>query len=160
MNEELINLDFKAEQEPPPEEPNSTKWKERNKERILAGLVEILAHSDKTGNNCKLLNDFINRERKATTAIGYGIAIPHVRTMQAKQLLIGFARSLEGYDFDSLDGQSTHMFFIVAAPPYDDSLYLKIFKALAENLQYETFRQELMQAKIPYDIIRAFKNAE
>jgi len=54
----------------------------------------------------------------------------------------------------------THMFFIMAAPPYDDSLYLKVFKSLSENLQYESFREELMNAQIPFDIIRAFKNVE
>jgi PTS system fructose-specific IIC component len=107
-----------------------------------------------------LLNDFIHRERKATTGIGNGIAIPHIRSMQAKEFIMGFARSREGFDFDSLDGEPTHVFFIMAAPPYDDNLYLKVFKALAENLQYESFRQELMSAEEPYDIIRAFRNVE
>ncbi len=160
LNEDLIVLDLQVEQEPAPEENNSNKWRERNKERILSELVSILDKSGRTGNNCKLLTDFINRERKATTAIGHGIAIPHIRTMQAKEFLIGVARSVDGYYFDAPDNEPVHLFFIMAAPPYDDSFYLKIFKGLAENLQYESFRQELMQAKEPYDIIRAFKNME
>ncbi|UCD95148.1 MAG: PTS sugar transporter subunit IIA [Candidatus Zixiibacteriota bacterium] len=160
LSEGLIELDFKAELEPPPEDSASEKWRARNKERILAGLVDILQNSGRTGNNCKLLTDFINRERKASTAIGHGIAVPHIRSMQAKELIIGFARSPEGLDFDSIDGEPTHLFFVMAAPPYDDSLYLKVFKALSENLQYEAFRRELMEAQAPYDVIRAFKNVE
>ncbi len=160
LNEELILLDLQAEQEPPPEDSNSSRWRERNKERILDSLVTILEISNRTGNRCKLLTDFINRERKASTAIGRGIAIPHVRTMQAKEFLIGFARSSEGYYFDSPDKGLVHLFFIMAAPPYDDTFYLKIFKALAESLQYEQFRQELMAAEKPYDIIHAFKKME
>ena len=160
LSEGLIELDFKAELEPPPEDSSSEKWRARNKERILSGLVDILQNSGKTGNNCKLLTDFVNRERKASTAIGHGIAVPHIRSMQAKELIIAFARSEEGLDFDSLDGMPTHLFFVMAAPPYDDSLYLKVFKALSENLRYENFRQELMDAQVPYDVIRAFKNVE
>lgn len=160
MKEELVVLDFKPEQEPPPEESESPKWKERNKERILDDLVGILERSDKTVNRCKLLTDFINRERKASTAIGQEIAVPHIRSMQAKDLVIGFARSVEGLDFDAPDGEPTRLFFVMAAPPYDDSLYLKVFKALMEVLQYDTFRQELMAAEEPYDVIRAFRNME
>jgi PTS system fructose-specific IIC component len=160
LSEDLIELNFKADLEPPPENSGSQKWRERNKERILAGLVDILQYSGKTGNNCKLLTDFINRERKASTAIGHGIAVPHIRSMQAKELIIGVARSPGGLDFDSLDGEPTHLFFVMAAPPYDDSLYLKVFKALSQNLQYEAFRRELMEARETYDIIRAFKSVE
>ncbi|MFH2036267.1 MAG: PTS sugar transporter subunit IIA [Candidatus Zixiibacteriota bacterium] len=160
MAEDLIDLNFQVEQEPPPEEGNSNKWRERNKERILSSLVSLLDKSGQTCNKSKLLNDFIFRERKATTALGLGIAVPHIRTMQAREFVIGFARSIEGYDFGSPDKLLTHMFFIMAAPPYDDSLYLKVFKSLSENLQYEYFREELMNARIPFDIIRAFKNVE
>jgi mannitol/fructose-specific phosphotransferase system IIA component (Ntr-type) len=160
LKEEMVILDFQCEQEPPPEENISNKWRQRNKERILAGLVEILETSGRTGNNCKLLNDFIFREKKATTAIGHGIAVPHIRTMQAKEFMMGFARSKEGLYFDAPDNEPVHLFFIMASPPYDDSFYLKIFKGLAENFQYEQFRRELMEAQEPYDIIRAFKNME
>jgi len=160
LTEELIVLDFKSNLEPPPEESNSDKWRQRNKERILSDLVGILEISDKIGNRCRLLTDFINRERKASTAIGDSIAVPHVRSMQAKDFILGFARSVDGYDFDAIDSKPVHLFFVMAAPPYDDNLYLKVFKALSESLQYESFREELMQAENPYDIILAFKRME
>ena len=156
----MIELAFHARQEPPPEEGNLDKWRQQNKELLLGELVRILERSGKTGNMSKLLTDFINRERKASTAIGSGIAVPHVRTMQARDLIIGFARSRDGYDFDAPDKKLTHLFFIMAAPPYDDSLYLRVFKSLSEVLRYDTFREALMQASEPFDIIKAFKMAE
>ena len=156
----MIALDFKVEQEPEPEDSASDKWKERNKERILSGLVEILEKSDLTGNRCKLLTDFINRERKATTAIGLGIAVPHVRTMQAKEFIIAFARNRNGYYFNALDDEPVQLFFAMAAPPYDDNLYLRVFKELSMDLQHEYFRQELLDVENPYDVIKAFRNME
>ncbi len=160
MKEELIVLDFVSEQEPPPEASESIKWKERNKEQILSDLVTILERSGKIVNRTKILIDFINRERKATTGIGLGVAIPHVRSMQAKEFIIGIARSRAGYEFDALDGEPTQLFFVMAAPPYDDNLYLKVFKELSSYLQYDSFRRELLDAEQPYEIIRAFKSME
>jgi mannitol/fructose-specific phosphotransferase system IIA component (Ntr-type) len=123
-------------------------------------LVELLENGSRVGNRTKLLNDFVNREKKATTGIGHGVAIPHIRSLQAKDLMLAFARSAAGYDFESLDEKPTHLFFIMAAPPYDDSLYLKVFKTLSQMLQHQSFRDELMQVGSPGEIIRAMKNME
>jgi mannitol/fructose-specific phosphotransferase system IIA component (Ntr-type) len=73
---------------------------------------------------------------------------------------MGLARSKKGYDFDSLDQEPVHLFFVMAAPPYDDALYLKLFKALAEILRFDYFREELLQASSEYEIIRAIKRME
>ncbi|KPL05517.1 MAG: hypothetical protein AMJ73_00465 [candidate division Zixibacteria bacterium SM1_73] len=138
--------------------PNKILW--MRKEAILKELVDLLEISGKVGNKRKLLLDLVNREKKATTGIGHGIALPHVRTMQAKEFIIGLARSREGYDYDSLDKEPVHLFFVMAAPPYDDALYLKVFKALAEILRFDYFREELLNASSEYEIIRAVKRME
>jgi len=128
-----------------------------DKEVILDELVSLLERSGKVGNRSKLLTDFVNRERKASTATGHGIAVPHVRTYQAKELVMGFARSSAGYEFDAPDGLPVHMFFPMAAPSYgDDGLYLRVFKALAEVLRFDYFRERLMSVENEYDVIRAF----
>ena len=80
--------------------------------------------------------------------------------MQAKDFMLAFARSTTGYEFESMDHQPVHMFFVMAAPPYDDSMYLKAFKALAEMLQYDSFRQELMGLQSPGEVIRALRSME
>lgn len=158
----LIKLSMETVIEPAPEGGEKTPRQLReDKEKILDELVSVLEHSDKVGNRTKLLTDFVNRERKASTAIGHGIAFPHIRTYQAKDLVIGFARSIEGYEFDSPDGEPVHLFFVMAAPSYgDDSLYLRVFKALAEVLRFDYFRERLLDAKSEYEIIRAFGEME
>lgn len=135
----------------------TTKQVRQNKELILDELVSLLELSGRVGNRSKLLTDFINRERKASTAIGYAIAIPHVRTYQAKDMVIAIARAVDGYDFEAPDGEPVRLFFAMAAPSYDDSLYLRVFKALAEVLRFDYFRERLMSAEVEYDIIRAFE---
>jgi len=158
MSEDMIKLEMETIVPEYVEGSSMEKWRQRSKELILSELVDLLEKSGRLGNRSKLLTDFINRERKATTAIGYGIAIPHIRSMQAKSFMISFARSSRGYDFGALDEEPTKLFFVMAAPPYDDIQYLRVFKALAEILRYETFREELKESTTPYEIIRAIES--
>ncbi len=160
LTEELVQLEMTTVIEPLAEGGSFNKWRQRGKELVLDELVTLLEKGNRIGNRTKLLTDFINRERKATTAIGDGIAIPHIRSMQAREFMVAFARSTEGYDFDSPDGQLTHIFFVMAAPPYDDSLYLRVFKSLMEMLQYDSFRQELMEVTQPGELLRAIRSME
>jgi mannitol/fructose-specific phosphotransferase system IIA component (Ntr-type) len=158
--ESMVKLEMETQVLPFEEDQSREKWLEQCKALILFELVDIMDENSRIGNRNKLLIDFINREKSATTAIGHGIAVPHIRSKHAKKFTMGFARSTKGFDFDSPDGELTHMFFFMTAPPYDDSLYLKIFKSLAEMFQYESFREELMVAQSPWEIIRAIKGME
>ncbi len=123
----------------------------------MAELVELVNRSNRVSNRNKLLQDLINRERKATTGLTNGVAIPHVRTIYAKELLIGFARSRAGVEFDCLDGGRAHLFFIMVAPPYDDTAYLKLYRQLAEAFSVRDFRQEFMAAESEGEILRVVK---
>ncbi|MFQ6031289.1 MAG: PTS sugar transporter subunit IIA [Candidatus Zixiibacteriota bacterium] len=161
LKPERIKLEMKTEINIAPDSslhPNKILW--MRKEAILKELVDLLEISGKVGNKRKLLLDLVNREKKATTGIGHGLALPHVRTMQAKEFIMGLARSKKGYDFDSLDKKPVRLFFVMAAPPYDDALYLKVFKALAEILRFDYFREELLNASSEYEILRAIKRME
>jgi len=160
MNEQLVKLEMDTEIDPPEEGNSIERWRQQSKAQILFELVDLLDENARVGNRNKLLLDFVNREKKASTAIGSGIAIPHIRSKHATEFMIAFGRSTKGYDFESLDGKLTHLFFIMAAPPYDDSLYLKVFKTLAEMLQYDSFREELMSATSPGELIRAIRSME
>jgi PTS system fructose-specific IIC component len=166
LNTDLIKLrmetprpDDSGDPDADEDEPSRRELREQ-KRAVLDELVELLERSGRIGNRNKLLNEFENRERKATTAIGHGIAIPHIRTLQARELIIGVALAPEGYDFDAPDGKPVKIFFVMAAPSYDDNLYLKVFKALAEVLQFDYFRDRLLGAEQEYDIIRAFQEME
>ena len=160
LTEDLVKLEMTTEVDERPENGSADKWRLRVKEAVLTELVDLLDAGSRVGNRSKLLLDFVNREKKATTGIGFGVAIPHIRSMQAKEFMLAFARSHQGYEFDALDGQPTHLFFVMASPPYDDNMYLRAFKSLAEMLQRESFREELMMITSPGEVIRALRSME
>ncbi len=161
LRPELIKLELEANSDFDSENnlsPQKRLWK--TKYAVLEELVDLLDGSGKVCNKKKLFVDLFNREKKASTGIGKGIAFPHVRTMQARDFVMGFARSAEGYDFDSIDKKPVHLFFVMVAPPYDDTLYLRVFKSLASLLQYDSLREELLSAKSEHEIIRAIRRME
>lgn len=160
LTEELIKLEMDTIIEPPGEDQSVEKWSLAAKELVLDELVSLLEISGNVVNRTKLLLDFVNREKKATTGIGKGIAIPHVRSMQAREFTMGFARSSAGYPFNSMDGEPAHFFFVMAAPPYEDDLYLKVFKELSEMMQYEGVRQEIMEMTHPGELLRIVRQYE
>ncbi|MCK5126340.1 MAG: PTS sugar transporter subunit IIA [candidate division Zixibacteria bacterium] len=160
MTPELIKLDMSIKLPEMAENGSRKKWLNHVKEAILLDLIGVLDPTGKIGNQNKLFLDFINREKKASTGIGSGFAIPHIRSMQAKEFMIGYGRSLEGYEYDAIDDMPVNHFFIMAAPPYEDGMYLKAFKALSEMIMFDGLGDKLMQAKEPYDVIRAMRELE
>ncbi len=160
MSPELIKLEMTTVMPEEPENGSRNKWLFSVKETLLSELLDVLDPMGKIGNRKKLLLDFINRERKASTGIGRGFAIPHIRSMQAKEFMIAFGRSTKGYEFDAIDGLPVRFFFIMAAPPYDDALYLRVFRSMSELIQFDGFGRQLLEAKEPYDIIRAVQGLE
>jgi PTS system fructose-specific IIC component len=130
------------------------------KEEVLRELVELIEASGKVANPKKLFTDLLNRERKATTGIGEGLAVPHVRTMQAKDLVLFLARSTPGVEFMSLDDRPVHLFIGVVAPPYDDALYLQLYKRIAQAFSSPGARERLMAAKDDHETIKILSDVQ
>ncbi len=148
-----------------PEMPRD-KYQRIVKERVMQEMATLLATSGKIAKSGRLATDLFNREKKATTAIGRGIAIPHVRTRQAKELVMAVAISREGVDFGAIDDQPVHVFVSLVAPAYDDRKYLEVVQRLAELFRVEEraeedlepewgIREQLIEAEDPADVIWA-----
>jgi len=149
----LVDLDF-------PEEMSDQRRIRETKQRIISVLAGILDRSGNVRNVLRLFRDLHNREKKATTGIGHGVAIPHVRTMQVKEFVIAFARSDAGLEFDALDAGPVTIFFPMAAPPSNDTSYLRVYKSLSDILRFEDTVRELKSASDPHEIIRIIRSFE
>jgi PTS system fructose-specific IIC component len=164
LREELVKLELESHPEPLPEsvEPTAEALERHRwhfKERVCQELAALFAVSGEIRNEHKFYLDLVNREKKATTAIGEGLAVPHVRSMQPRRLVLCFARSTTGVDYFSPDGAPVHLFFGVAAPSYDDAVYLRMYKWLAHAFSREEWLHgALMAAEQPGEIIRIIKS--
>jgi len=86
------------------------------------------------------------RERLGSTAIGDGIAIPHGKIRGVNRIVGAFGRHLKGVEFDSLDGNPTHLFFVLFAPEESTSLHLKALARVSRLFRDTAFRERLEAA--------------
>jgi nitrogen PTS system EIIA component len=100
------------------------------------------------------------RERLGSTAIGDGIAIPHGKLRGVSKILGAFGRHLKGVDFESLDGNPTHLFFVLVAPEESASLHLKALARVSRLLKDGGFRERLVAAPAGPEIFRLIKEED
>ena len=118
-----------------------------DKASALAEMVEGLVAGTSIHNPDTILQMLQSRENLGSTAVGPGIAFPHGRTLAVQRLTILIARSAKGVDFDSEDGQPTHLFFVLVAPPQESGhQYIKSLATLIDRLQDGDLRAALRQA--------------
>ncbi len=139
---------------PPGFDPLSEKNLNRIRDGVINELCDLLEVTGGVANRSRLFRDLHNREKRAGTAVGGGIAIPHVRTLQAREFLMTFGRSLDGLPFRAPDGEPVHLFFGMVSPPYEDRVYLKVYRQLASILIQPENIQEFLEAKEPSEILR------
>lgn len=142
---------------PPDFDPESPQNRNRIRESVIEELCELLCLTKEVANPNRLFRDLYNREKKAVTAVGHGVAFPHVRTLQVKSFIMAFGRAPEGLPFEAPDGEPVFLFFAMVAPPYDDRTYLKVYKALAELLLEPEHYKLFLDAKDPSEILRALE---
>ncbi len=111
--------------------------------RELAAKVEE-RHPGLIGD--ELLRVLQEREKLGSTGIGDGIAIPHGKLKQAKELMLVFGRSLRGVNFDALDGRKVNLFFLLVAPEEAVGIHLKMLARISRILKDPTVRRGLLDA--------------
>jgi mannitol/fructose-specific phosphotransferase system IIA component (Ntr-type) len=130
--------------------------KATDKRSALESLLEILVHSgvvpeDQTGD---MLQCLIGRETQTSTGLGHGVALPHVKTDVVDDIRIAFGRSTQGIDFEALDGEPVHFFFLVLAPIDKACEYLKVLSLISLLMKDKDNRRALLRAKTREDIFK------
>jgi PTS system nitrogen regulatory IIA component len=92
--------------------------------------------------------------------MGDGIAIPHARIESLDRVLAVFGLSRGGVDFDSLDGQPTHLFFLLVAPGREGSAHLLLLARLSRLLGIDDFRARLREVGSTDELFRAIEEEE
>jgi nitrogen PTS system EIIA component len=98
----------------------------------------------------------IDREELASTAIGEGVAVPHGKMRAVEGIVACLGRSRRGVDFGAMDGQPTHLFFVMVAPESSTGAHLKALARISRVFKDSTFRRRLLEAsdaQSMYDIM-------
>jgi mannitol/fructose-specific phosphotransferase system IIA component (Ntr-type) len=149
-----LELDTVMPSEEELEERPREKWLLEVKRSVISELTDLLATSPHIQKPQKLFVDLFNREKQWSTALGEGVAFPHVRTKHARSLVFAMGRSSPGLDYDSPYGERVHLFFAMVAPPYDAKIYLKFAKRLAEAVTYGGLVDQALSIEDPGEMLR------
>ena len=100
------------------------------------------------------------REAQTSTGLGDGIAMPHSKNAAVKEATVLFAKSNRGVDYESLDGQPTDLFFMIAAPEGANDTHLAALAELSKYLMQDGFADRLRKVTSPDEVIAAFNTGE
>lgn len=96
------------------------------------------------------------REKLGSTGLGQGIAIPHGRIKGLKQAAGAFLRLTNPVPFDSPDGRPVNLLFVLLVPEQATEQHLQILSELAQRFAERPFRDALLAAASPDEIVALF----
>ena len=138
----------------------TTSLKEGDKEGVIRELVDLLAKSGEVKNKEELVKALLARESLGSTGIGQGIGIPHAKSQNVKELVAAFGLSQKGVNFDSLDGEPVHIFFLLLAPEESAGPHLKALARISRMLKDKYFRELLRKAKDEKEVLRIIQEED
>ena len=132
----------------------------RNKSDVIKELIDSLDRAGKLADKQKYEEAILAREAQSTTGIGEGIAIPHAKTNAVKTPAIAFGLAKDGIDYESLDGQPSQLFFMIAASEGANNEHLETLSRLSSMLMDTVFRKSLLDASTKEEIIKLIDSKE
>lgn len=144
INESLINLNITS----------------TTKEEVIRELSELANKEGRLQNIETYIKAVLHREEEYSTAVGFGVAIPHGKTNAVKEPFLTFAK-VNQVDWNALDGEPVDLVFMIGVPEESaGSLHLKILAGISRKLMKEDFREGLRASKTPDAIIELLKNSD
>ncbi|HEM4479780.1 TPA: PTS sugar transporter subunit IIA [Streptococcus suis] len=131
-----------------------------SKEAVIDEMIASLVDKGYVTDFDVFKTGIMNREAQTTTGLGDGIAMPHAKNAAVKEATVLFAKSNNGVDYASLDGQPTDLFFMIAAPEGVNDTHLAALAELSKYLMKAGFADRLRAATNPEEVIAVFDTAE
>ena len=124
-----------------------------SKHDVLVMMSEVLAKAPQVKNSAELLDSILKREALMSTAVGRGIAIPHVRLSSVTDLVMAVGISKRDIlDFDALDGNPVRLVFMIAAANNQHDYYLQTISHFSAKLRNEELKSSLLNSTDPMEI--------
>lgn len=138
ITEELVDLNINAD----------------NKNDVIKTLADRIGVAGRLYDYEGYYNSVIEREELTTTGIGFGIAIPHGKCPHVKETTVAFGRLNQEIDWQSLDGKSVNLVFLLAIPEEcKGDQHLKIIASLSRKLIHQEFRNTLQDVTSSKELI-------
>ena len=134
----------------------------RDRDGAIAELVSSLDKAGKLGkgNRKDVIKAVMKRENEASTGMGRGIAVPHVKYKAVKDVVAVIGQSSAGIDFSSLDKQPVYSVILLISPVDNADKHLQAMESIFKHLQHEKFRKFLRQCRSAAQIEDLLREAD
>jgi len=132
-----------------------------NKTDAIRELVELLALEGQLTDSKKVLDAVLEREATRTTGIGYGLAIPHGKTLGTSGLVMAIGKPVTPIDFAAMDGKPVSIIWLLTSPPDKTGLHISMLARVSRMMMVDKFRAELNRsptAQAVFDCISQQEN--
>ena len=130
------------------------------KESAINDLVDILAGTGCLNDTERFRAAVFDRERKGSTGLGEGVAIPHAKSAGVSRPAIAAMVVKNGVEFDSLDGKDVNLIFLIASPRNASDAHLDVLARLSTLLVDENFRKALISSQSEDEFLSYIDEAE
>lgn len=139
-----------------------TELQARDRDGAIKELVSALDKAGRLGkgNREEVIKAVIKREKEASTGMGKGVAVPHVKHSVVKDVVAAVGLSSRGIDFSSLDKQPVYAIMLLISPLGDPDKHLQAMEKVFRHLQQEKFRKFLRQCQKPEQVEDLLKEAD
>ncbi|WP_153555468.1 PTS sugar transporter subunit IIA [Roseimaritima sediminicola] len=133
-----------------------------SKEAVIRELVQSLldAGDINADEQEDIIAAIMKREELGSTGIGRGVAVPHTKHPSVDKLVGTVGISVDGVDFNSLDGEKVQLFFLLVSPPERPGDHLRALENISRQLRDDAFCRFLKQSKTPDDIQQLLNEAD
>ena len=120
-----------------------------DRDGVIVELISLLDEADKIGKAkmAEIQKEMIKREKEASTGMGKGVAVPHVKHKAVKDVVAAIGLSSAGIDFSALDKQPVYSVILLVSPIENPDRHLQAMESVFTHLQREKFRKFLRQCR-------------
>jgi mannitol/fructose-specific phosphotransferase system IIA component (Ntr-type) len=123
------------------------------KEEVIEELIDLLEASGQLKDRKSALKAVVDRERKMSTGLQNGIAIPHGKTDSVEHLVASLGIRREGVPFDSLDGQPARIVLLTISPSSRTGPHIQFLAEISRMLNDPAVRQRVLDAPTEDDVL-------
>jgi len=133
-----------------------------DRDQVIHALVQSLESAGKLpeGKYEEILQAVIARENEASTGMGKGVAVPHVKHAAVNEVIGAVGISEKGIDFSALDKQPVFSFILLVSPAHAPEKHLQAMETVFKHLQQEKFRRFLKQSRTSEQIEDLLREAD
>jgi len=125
-----------------------------NKEEIINELLDILAGTGRIQDKAAAYTAVMDREKKMSTGMKHGIAIPHGKSSSIKDLVACIGISDTAVDFDSLDHEPCRIFIMTLSPLEKTGPHLQFLAEVSLLFKSSEKRTDILKAQSPEEVLR------